>query len=130
MKPDPRNRYVYFIKPVGQAGPIKIGHSHIPFERLNVQMNWSPAPLEMMTWALGGRNEEMALHRKFAEQRSHCEWFWPTPEMLGGIDAIRAGSSLHQAFGLAPVGTVADWYAQAAEARASKHEAAASEQAA
>jgi len=58
MRPDPRGHYVYFIKPVGASGPVKIGHSHIPFERLNTQMNWSPVKLEMITWAAGDRSHE------------------------------------------------------------------------
>jgi len=111
MRPDPSGQYVYFIKPVGQTGPIKIGFSHIPFERLNVQMNWSPVRLEIVAWAEGGRGEERALHERFSAFRSHCEWFWPSPDLIEGIAAVSSGASLERAFGLTH-GRVqpADWY--------------------
>lgn len=106
MKPDPRGHYVYFIKPIDSAGPIKIGHSHIPVERLQVHMNWSPVKLELLALTVGNRQDEKALHDRFSGFRSHCEWFWPTPEMLDGIRKVQAGLSLRDAF--AP----ADWFRQ------------------
>lgn len=98
MRPDPRGSYVYFIKPVGWEGPIKIGHSHIPFERLNVHMNWSPVKLEILTWAAGGRHDEQAIHAKFAIARKHCEWFDATPGLLRCIERVKEGKSLVEAF--------------------------------
>lgn len=106
MNPDPRKHYVYFLKPVDAAGPIKIGHSHIPIERLQVHMNWSPVKLELLALTEGSRQDEKRLHDRFADVRSHCEWFWPTPEMMAGIRKVQSGLSLREAF--AP----ADWFKQ------------------
>lgn len=106
MNPDPRKNYVYFLKPVDAAGPIKIGHSHIPIERLQVHMNWSPVKLEILALTDGNRQDEKYLHDKFSNVRSHCEWFWPTPEMLAGIRKVQAGASVREAF------SSADWFRQ------------------
>lgn len=106
MTPDPRGKYVYFIKPVSSVGPIKIGQSHIPMERLQVHMNWSPVKLEILAITKGNRQDEKRLHDKFSDARSHCEWFWPTPEMLAGIRKVQAGLSLQEAFALD------DWFRQ------------------
>ena len=43
-----QQRYVYFIKPVGMEGPIKIGCSIMPTERLEGLAVWSPFPLEIV----------------------------------------------------------------------------------
>ncbi len=77
---------VYFIKPVGLDGPIKIGHSKVPSIRLIDLGAWSPLPLELVGAVPGTYADEQFLHQCFAEQHSHREWFRSSHELR---DAIR-----------------------------------------
>lgn len=89
---------IYFMKPVGMDGPIKIGCSKWPDHRILNISAWSPVPLEMMAVAEGNHTLERHLHRQF--QRSHREWFHPTQDLLDGIKAVAGGASIEQAFGV------------------------------
>jgi hypothetical protein len=60
-------RYVYFIKPVGMDGPIKIGCSNIPEHRLVSLSMWSPFPLEIIGKTPGNLKDEGFLHRCFSD---------------------------------------------------------------
>lgn len=68
-------QYVYFVKPVCAEGPIKIGCSRYPSARISTIGLWSPVRLELVASAKGSFAHENALHRKFAAQRLHGEWF-------------------------------------------------------
>src|SRR3546814_12747101 len=46
---------VYFIRPIGQAGPVKIGCSVGPNKRRPELETWSPVPLEIGRAAGRGR---------------------------------------------------------------------------
>lgn len=50
--------FVYFVKPVGQDGPVKIGFSETPIDRLSTLMTWSPIPLEIAIAIPGDRELE------------------------------------------------------------------------
>ncbi|PYE89623.1 GIY-YIG nuclease family protein [Phyllobacterium leguminum] len=93
-------KYVYFIRPVGMSGPIKIGFSEIPHERLRVLMSWSPFPLEVIAQVNGNYELEQNLHSIFAPQHTHREWFEASAELLSGIEKLRAGAPLTEAFDL------------------------------
>lgn len=91
---------VYFIKPVGLDGPIKIGHSWCPANRLIDLGAWSPWPLELIGYVASPSEDERFLHRCFADCHSHREWFHSTPRLretitqildAGTIDAVRSG---------------------------------------
>src|SRR3546814_4084305 len=45
---------VYFIRPIGQAGPVKIGCSVGPNKRRHELETWSPVPLEIVDEIDGG----------------------------------------------------------------------------
>ena len=81
-------RHVYFAKPVGQDGPIKIGCSNDVVQRIAQMSMWSPVPLELIACFPGKPSDEHALHREFAEYRLHGEWFSPGERLLKRIDAF------------------------------------------
>lgn len=89
---------VYFIKPCGLDGPIKIGHSWCPADRVINLSAWSPWPLQLIGAVRAESKDERFLHSCFADCHSHREWFHSTPRLreviakiveAGTIDAIR-----------------------------------------
>jgi hypothetical protein len=100
---------VYFVKPVGQDGPIKIGHSASVEKRLRELGKWSPVPLELIAtisptpidtrWGpfFDGLDLERRFHRRYAEHRLHFEWFAAHPQLLSDLEAIKAGTFEHDA---------------------------------
>lgn len=87
-----RPTYIYFIKPVGMDGPIKIGCSATTDQRLCDLAMWSPFPLEVMGKTPGTLKDEGFLHRCFSEYHSHHEWFYFTPALGETIKKILASS--------------------------------------
>lgn len=83
---------VYFLRPIGQRGPVKIGCSDYPMRRLQAFAQWSPAPLEIAALIPGDERLERRFHAKFAHLHSHLEWFREDPLLDATIDAIRAGT--------------------------------------
>lgn len=81
-------QYVYFIRPVGMDGPIKIGFSIKPISRLQSSSTWSAFPLEMIGYVPGTSDDESFLHRCFACCHYHREWFHATPELLAAVRGI------------------------------------------
>lgn len=97
---------VYFIRPVGQLGPIKIGSSNSPVDRLATLAAWAPMPLEIIAAVPGTMKDEFWLHDCFADRHSHREWFNPDLKMLEAIEAVRASGSLDAIRDLKPVGNI------------------------
>lgn len=98
---------VYFIKPVGKDGPIKIGCSRDPSTRLDNLMDWSPWPLEIIGTISGTTQDESFLHKCFAEYHSHREWFHSAPELRDEIDRIiKEGDVSAAKARLTPKGTI------------------------
>lgn len=88
MKVRSRQGYIYFIKPTGLAGPIKIGFSIRPIVRIQpIQAN-SPIPLQIIGQTPGSMDDEWYLHRCFADQFSHAEWFHFSHPMNAAIEGI------------------------------------------
>lgn len=83
---------VYFIKPIGMEGPIKIGCSYSPDRRRETLEFWAPFPLEILAEWEGGPVVERQFHAMFAASHRHHEWFDPTPELLAVIAQISAGT--------------------------------------
>lgn len=92
-----RPSLVYFIKPVGLDGPIKIGCSGTPADRLENLAAWSPWPLEVIGSIPGSYAEEAFLHSCFADFHSHREWFHSTPALRGAIAEMLAAGSIDPA---------------------------------
>lgn len=80
--------YVYFVRPIGLPGPVKIGWSQSPVGRLETLMSWSPFPLEIIGHVPGTMKDEGYLHRCFWQQRSHGEWFHHSSELQVAIDRV------------------------------------------
>jgi hypothetical protein len=89
---------IYFIKPIGMTGPIKIGLSGNPKKRLNEYRAWSPFVLEMIGTVPGNWDDEQFLHECLADDHSHGEWFRPSQRVrdvvehvifAGGVWAVR-----------------------------------------
>ena len=92
--------YVYFIKPVGLPGPIKIGHSFEPKARLGSFLAWSPIPLEIIHTMPGTPALERNIHECFVDCHSHREWFHPHPRLLGAVEALKEGTPVDEAIDL------------------------------
>jgi len=83
---------VYFIKPIGMDGPIKIGCSAAPDTRRSTLETWSPFPLEIIAEIEGGEQLERRFHAKFTAQHKSREWFSVSADLLVTIEAINAGT--------------------------------------
>lgn len=95
--------YVYFIKPVGMAGPVKIGSTIDVNNRLNMLEKSSPFRLEIAAFIRGGIGLERKLHAYFQESHSHGEWFNWSFELTSLIEKIRAGVDIADAIDLSDV---------------------------
>lgn len=96
----PHPKFVYFIKPVGADGPVKIGCSGVPARRLEGLAVWSPVPLEVVAVVPGDYALERALHGHFAHLHSHREWFNASAELTAAIAKIAAGVPVQEAVDL------------------------------
>lgn len=106
-----RFNIVYFAKPIGMAGPIKIGCSSHPADRIQSLMVWSPFPLELLVTVPGSLKLEANLHDCFLDAHLHHEWFQPVPLLLAGIAALQANKPLEEAFDLsARIGSLRGTY--------------------
>lgn len=85
---------VYFIKPKGKKGPIKIGCSNSPVSRVETLAAWSPWPLEIIGSVKGSYQDEQFLHECFAQSHLHREWFKTTPGLLLAIEQVLAAGSV------------------------------------
>jgi len=89
--------FVYCMRPCAMRGPIKIGFSNAPTDRIKAISEWSPFPLEIAAMIAGNRPLEYRLHRRFWDSHSHREWFHPTPDVLGCVTALQNGYHLNDA---------------------------------
>lgn len=69
------------------SSTVKIGVSDDPERRLRQIQYMSPVPLQVLWSGPGGNALERALHKHFAEQRSHGEWFTFTDQ--DPVEAVR-----------------------------------------
>lgn len=85
-------QFVYFLRPVGEAGPVKIGCSDYPEGRLKSYLSWSPVQLEIIATTPGDLTLEARLHTLFADTHRHGEWFEASALMTETLAAIQAGT--------------------------------------
>lgn len=83
-----RKKVVYFMKPVGLPGPIKIGCAYNSKLRLADLARWSPLPLELIGQVDGDHTDEAFLHGCFFDLLSHGEWFFPAKALTDAIPHI------------------------------------------
>lgn len=81
------NYDTYFIQGV-DGGPIKIGRSVDPLSRLSSLQTGSPVVLKMLATVPGELLPEEALHKAFADLRTHGEWFSADPQLLSLIESL------------------------------------------
>jgi hypothetical protein len=83
-KDDRDTRPVYFIQAAN--GLVKIGVAANPDDRLRALRTMSPISLRLLLTIPGvGAAGEAELHRRFADHRSHGEWFRPAAELTAFI---------------------------------------------
>lgn len=82
---------VYFLRPIGLAGPVKIGCSKVAESRLKTYTAWSPFPLEIAAKIKGDETIERRFHARFAFLHSHGEWFKGHPDLSHVIGEIVSG---------------------------------------
>lgn len=95
--PKARLRYIYFMRPIGGDGRIKIGCSYLPARRLIELSTWSAYQLEIIGVGEGNLADEKMLHQYFAADRLHSEWFQSSPELLAVIDLMGRDRSATEA---------------------------------
>lgn len=88
----PGDCFVYFLRRADGEGPVKIGCSQEPMTRLSTMMGWSPYPLALLATVRGDEDLERQFHAMFSAQRSHGEWFFPSPELDVALVQLRAGT--------------------------------------
>jgi len=77
--------HVYFVQ---GAWLIKIGFASFPVERFASMLTGCPIPLSLLASTPGGPTLENYLHKRFAADRSHGEWFRRSPD----LDAVIASA--------------------------------------
>lgn len=74
-------RYIYAVQ-AGDGGPVKIGVSKSPEERMRSLQIGCGETLRLLGKAPGSPKGEKLIHAMFAEHRRHGEWFEPHPDLL------------------------------------------------
>lgn len=74
---------VYFIQ--AETGPIKIGHSSNVRSRLSYLQCGTAERLSVIGIIDGAKNEEVAIHLLFSEDKIRGEWYAPTARLLAYI---------------------------------------------
>lgn len=87
-------KHIYFIKPIGMDGPIKIGCSDKPAKRLITLAAWSPFELELIGSVPGTFSDESRLHRRFSDLHTRKEWFMSSPLLRQTIERVLAGEPI------------------------------------
>jgi hypothetical protein len=95
-----RDWTLYFIRPAGAEGPVKIGIA-LDVEQRFAQLNRiSPYPLETAVAIPGSHSLEQNVHDCFADSHSHHEWFNASERLSALIADLRAGVPIHEAVDL------------------------------
>lgn len=95
-----KGKNIYFIRPVGMIGPIKIGCSTSVGKRLESLSVWSPFKLEVIYTEPGDYRLEQRIHSAFADYHSHREWFHPGERLLKAMGRLLAGEKISDAIDL------------------------------
>lgn len=81
-------RRVYLLRGA-TTGMVKIGHSIDPAARIAGFQCGSGERLEIAVTFAGDQRLEQWLHRRFAQDRSHGEWFYPSLAIVQFIEAAK-----------------------------------------
>jgi hypothetical protein len=80
--------FIYAIQAGGARGPIKIGVTDNPAERLKTLQQGNHLELHGIAAWWDFRFVEKSLHEQFASARIRGEWFRPVPELVDTVVAI------------------------------------------
>ena len=80
-----RGNVVYFVQGPPKT-PIKIGTTIDLSLRLCGLQNGNGFDVHVLGWIPGGRDEEQRIHRLFADDRKHGEWFRPSKALVSFIE--------------------------------------------
>jgi hypothetical protein len=92
---------IYFIQ-CGPGGPIKIGNSVAPRERLKALQHACPYELTLLACCDGFASRELWAQERFAPHHIRGEWYHPAPEIMRLIAEIGPPPA-------SPVDSVAVW---------------------
>lgn len=87
LAPENQRGVVYFIRR-GNKGPIKIGTSVDPQQRIKQLQTAAAEKLELLGTVAGGTGLERSIHGLLSAFRMEGEWFKDDPRVLGLIDAV------------------------------------------
>lgn len=76
-----RTGFVYFVQ-ADNGGPIKIGFSESPKDRLAALQVNTPSKLRLLAVIEGTNENESALHKRFQKHKIQGEWFRPDQEIM------------------------------------------------
>jgi hypothetical protein len=91
---------VYFARPVGALGPIKIGMTRGPVERLRQLSVIEKRQIDFIHIMEGDGKLEHALFRCFADIHERGEWFKPHWRLIGFIEQLKSGVPVNEAIDL------------------------------
>ena len=79
--------HIYFAQSE-HGGPVKIGFTTDLEQRLRNLQSASPYPLVLRATFPGTEADERKLHRRFAANRLHGEWFTPDASMENVVNGV------------------------------------------
>lgn len=79
---------IYFIQS-GTDGPIKIGYSQDPTNRLKQLQTGSPKKLKLLCAVEGGFELERRLHDSLCQYHLNNEWYHPVKEITQTLDTLK-----------------------------------------
>lgn len=82
--------FVYFVREVGEDGPVKIGWARDPAVRFRGLQGGNPRGLRLLGYKRGTIADEHALHRRFRDALIRGEWFRPVPDILAEVESCPA----------------------------------------
>lgn len=82
--------WCYLIQ-AGDEGPIKIGFSRDPHERLIALQTSHPEQLYLRASIAGPASNEAVLHAFYSREHLRGEWFRPSPRLLAFISHLQDG---------------------------------------
>lgn len=89
---------IYFIRPVGLPGPVKVGFTKRDAATRMKDMQCG-SPLELEVWAFfpGDTSDEYAIHYHLIDSHSHGEWFFYTDKMENLVENLKNDINILQA---------------------------------
>lgn len=92
----PSREWVYFVYADCAAPVVKIGRSQEAKWRLLTLQAQSPIPLALIGLVNAPAGAELALHSCFADEHSHCEWFYASERLLGFVGSLPKGAVVNR----------------------------------